>query len=216
LDVKLYYNEYWRGSKRDRNALYADPPTWPEKETRRLLGSLRGIAEGVILDAGCGDGTFDRILCAEMRPHKLFGLDISHTAIRKAHQASPCDHSTFSVGDSTSLPYKDRLFDCVLLIEVLEHIFDVPRLLSEVRRVLKDGGKAFITTTDFNLLKRMFISIFCFERYFFPTNPHIRFFTRRSLKTLLTDAGFKEVSYRWNGSYLGLMPMGQMAVCQKV
>jgi ubiquinone/menaquinone biosynthesis C-methylase UbiE len=214
--VKAYYEKYWQGTLETDDALYADPPTWPEKETRRLLKAMDGVINGVVLDAGCGDGTFDRIICRHHPDLTLYGMDISRTAVSKAGSDPSSGRLSFAVGDVVSLPFKDRIFDCVVLIEVIEHVFDVPQLLGEINRVLKDGAKLFITTTDFNLLKKMIVAAFLFERYFYPTNPHIRIFTRKSLKDILLKSGFNVRSYQWNGSYFGIMPMGQIVICEKV
>jgi ubiquinone/menaquinone biosynthesis C-methylase UbiE len=214
--MKSYYEKYWQGTLGDSDALYADPPTWPETETRRLLKAMDGVINGSVLDAGCGDGTFDRIICSHHPDLTLYGMDISRTAVSKAGRNQSLKRLSFLVGDVVSLPLKDRMFDCVILVEVIEHVFDVTQLLGELKRVLKDGGKLFITTTDFNLLKKMIVAVFLFERYFYPTNPHIRIFTRKSLKDILQKSGFKVLSYRWNGSYFGIMPMGQIVICEKV
>ncbi len=214
--MKSYYEKYWQGTLGDSDALYADPPTWPEKETRRLLKALNGVINGVVLDAGCGDGTFDKIICTHHPDLKLYGMDISWSAVGKAGSAPLPKRLSFAVGDVVSLPFKDLMFDCVILVEVIEHVFDVPQLLGELKRVLKDGGKLLITTTDFNLLKKMIVAVFLFERYFYPTNPHIRIFTRKSLKDILHKSGFNVLSYQWNGNYFGIMPMGQIVICEKV
>lgn len=213
--MKSYYEKYWRGTLDDDDALYADPPTWPEKETRRLLKATDGVINGVVLDAGCGDGTFARII-RDLNPKlQLFGLDISQIAVKKACREESQSQASYLVGDVISLPYKDETFDCVMLIEVIEHVLDVSKLLSETNRVLKNSGKLFVTTTDFNFLKKIVVSAFFFEEYFHPTNPHIRIFSHKSLKDILNKRGFKVLSYRWNGSYFGIMPMGQIVICRK-
>jgi len=103
----------------------------------------------------------------------------------------------------------------VTLIEVIEHLLDPEALLCEIRRVLKDEGPLIITTSDFNWPKKVLIAACCWERYFHPAGPHIRFFTRSSLARLLDKLGLRVVAYRWNASYFGLMPKGQITVARK-
>lgn len=50
------------------------------------------------------------------------------------------------VGDAHNLPFEDQSFDAVLCAEVLEHLIDPMQAISEMRRVLKPGGRAIITT----------------------------------------------------------------------
>lgn len=212
--MKAYYEKYWQGTLDKEDALYADPPNWPEKETNRILKAFEGRISGKVLDVGCGDGTLTRILLKHDPHLKLTGMDISETAIRQARDGHD-HHLEYSVADVISMPYKSRSFDCIILVEVLEHVFDTMRVLSEMNRILKDDGCLFITTTDFNGLKKLLISLIWFDRYFYPTNPHIRIFTKNTLKDLLHKNGFKITHYQWNGSYWGIMPMGQIVICKK-
>ena len=209
---KAYYEKYWQGTLDKKNTLYADPPNWPKKETNRILKAMGGQISGKVLDIGCGNGTLTRKLDSYLQ---LTGMDISEAAIRQAKN-NRFDYLKYSVGDAIFLPYKSNSFDCVILIEVLEHIFDTIAVLSEINRILKTNGKLFITTTDFNFLKKLIISLFLFDRYFYPTNPHIRIFTKKTLKSLLCKTGFRVIHYQWNGSYWGIMPMGQIVICEKM
>lgn len=212
--MKEYYEKYWLGTLDKTDALYADPPYWPEKEANRILKAMDGKIQGRVLDVGCGDGDFGRMLMQRKYGLELHGVDIAETAIRKAH-TSMDGNMRLTVGDVTGLPYRDDSFDCVLLIEVIEHVFDILRLLGEINRVLKNDGVLFITTTDFNLLKKIFISFFLFDRYFYPTNPHIRFFTKKTLISVLDKRGFKVIYHQWNGHYFRLIPMGQIMIGKK-
>lgn len=48
--------------------------------------------------------------------------------------------------DMLDMQFDDQSFDCVIANHVLEHVSDVPRALSEIRRVLKAGGLAILQT----------------------------------------------------------------------
>lgn len=84
------------------------------------------------------------------------------------------------------LPFPDASYDAVLLINVLEHVFECRQLIQEARRVLKPGGQAIIVVP-----------------FLFPIHPspHDYWrFTRESLERLLSDAGFTAVTVRPLGS----------------
>jgi ubiquinone/menaquinone biosynthesis C-methylase UbiE len=85
-----------------------------------------------------------------------------------------------------ALPFGDSSFDLVLCAETIEHVRDVQLLLSEIRRVLRPGGTLALTTPAHLPLGRRPD----------PLSPHLRFFTRRSLRRLLDELGFEPRSLR--------------------
>ncbi len=50
------------------------------------------------------------------------------------------------IGDAHALPFKNEEFEVVLCAEVLEHLIDPKKAISEMRRVLKSGGTLILTT----------------------------------------------------------------------
>jgi ubiquinone/menaquinone biosynthesis C-methylase UbiE len=80
-----------------------------------------------------------------------------------------------------ALPFDDGSFDLVLCAETIEHVRDVQLFLSEIRRVLRPGGTLALTTPANLPLGRLPD----------PLSPHLRFFTRRSLRRLLDELGFE-------------------------
>ena len=95
--------------------------------------ALEMISDGSVLDLGCGDGTlFDSL---KLRGNTAEGLDISQEAIKKCeakgHKVKLFD---FSNGQ---LPYADNSFDYVVMLDVLEHLYNPDTLLVEAKRVSK-------------------------------------------------------------------------------
>jgi hypothetical protein len=70
-------------------------------------------------------------------------------------------------------------------------VFDVRRYLAEISRVLRTGGQLLLTMPYHGLIKNLAVAAFNFERHFHVYGGHIRFFTTRSLKSALDDAGFE-------------------------
>ena len=88
-----------------------------------------------LLDAGCGEGSYDRVVydafAAQGRPCVLAGFDLSKDAIRLAAKLLP--EAAFAVGGSFSAPVRDGWAD------VLMNIFS-PFAEQEFCRVLRSGG----------------------------------------------------------------------------
>ena len=98
------------------------------------------------LDVGCGDGTVTLKLKEILGAKVARGVDISAQATElakgKGVEAVQVDL------DNQDLPFPADSFGFVLCAEVMEHVFDPGRLLSEIRRVLKPGGLALVTTPN--------------------------------------------------------------------
>ncbi|MDI6808895.1 MAG: class I SAM-dependent methyltransferase [Candidatus Eisenbacteria bacterium] len=106
-----------------------------------------------VLDLGCGDGK--KILLLGQKYLKgegrLFGIDISATAVRKAGEMNELlnrEVKGFAVGESEGLPVRENSLDAVLCVELLEHTASPERALSEIHRILAPGGFAIIGTPN--------------------------------------------------------------------
>jgi SAM-dependent methyltransferase len=166
-----YDDELWE--------LVGEDPGPPREALREFVRSL-GHAERV-LDLGCGDGR----LSAELDAAELTAADVSRVALERARGRVP-QARIAELEPDAPLPFGDGAFDLVLCAETIEHVRDVQLLLSEVRRVLRPGGVLALTTPASPPLVRAPD----------PLSPHLRLFTRRSLRRLLDGLGFDVPSLR--------------------
>ena len=150
----------------------------PPEHLSRFVASLDQVADA--LDLGCGDGTLTRLVRAE----RVTAADVSAVALGRARERLP-EAELVELEPDARLPLDDSAFDLVLCAETIEHVRDVQLLLSEVRRVLRPGGALALTTP---VHRRAAAPD--------PLSPHIRFFTRRSLRELLGAMGFDVASIR--------------------
>jgi ubiquinone/menaquinone biosynthesis C-methylase UbiE len=127
------------------------------------------------LDLGCGDGAVSTAIPAA----KLTLADVSAAALERARGRMQYADSAELEPDAP-LPFADGAFDLVVCTETLEHVRDIQLFLSEVRRVLQPGGRVAITTPAHR-------SVIGAPD---PLSPHLRFFTKRSLRGLLDRMGF--------------------------
>lgn len=118
-----------------------------------ILSLLDAGDATAILDVGCGRGTdLQRIGRLTGRDARLVGVDASEAGIAEARRATAGDsRHSYRVHDiSTDLPFGDAEFDRVLSVNLLECIPDKQRLLREVHRVLKPGGRVVFAHWDWD------------------------------------------------------------------
>jgi ubiquinone/menaquinone biosynthesis C-methylase UbiE len=107
-----------------------------------------------VLDVGCGTGDFLRLLAPMVSPGKAVGLDLSETMIAEASQRSQggSDNVSFRSGSVLDLPFQDGSFDRVIATQLLLHVPDPWRALTEMKRVLASSGLISVTEIDWGAL----------------------------------------------------------------
>lgn len=107
-----------------------------------------------ILDIGCGYGAF--VILANRNRCKAIGLEIQNFQIAVARQrliqeakGDSNPECIFVQGSAYALPFQDQSFDAITLWDVLEHVDDYEKVMIEAHRVLKTGGKIFISCPNY-------------------------------------------------------------------
>jgi ubiquinone/menaquinone biosynthesis C-methylase UbiE len=116
------------------------------------LSQLKGK---LILDAGCGPGTYGLMLAQE--GNEVVGIEISSDAVHQANRRAKEKGVNFSaqVVDLENIPFDDNSFDICFCGWVLHHFPDINPAVSELVRVLKPGGKiALAEPNESNLAVR--------------------------------------------------------------
>src|SRR5215211_7014033 len=91
-----------------------------------------------VLDVCCGTG--DLALAAAEAGGRVTGLDFSAPMLKRARRKSP--EVDWVAGDALALPFTDASFDATAVGFGVRNLDDLPRGLSELRRVLRPGGRA--------------------------------------------------------------------------
>jgi arsenite methyltransferase len=119
---------------------------------RRYLDLLRAKPNELMLDVGCGSGSFCRTLAPAVAPDgRVVGIDVSSAAVALAVQLSVIDDApnlSFSCADGHDLPFPDESFDAAVCISVLAYCDDPARVLAEIRRVLRPAGRLLVASAD--------------------------------------------------------------------
>ena len=144
------------------------------------LGLLRHLVRDErperVLDLGCGMGGFLEGL-SELGD-RVFPCDV------EVESLAECSNRGFDSGVVSSgyaLPYQDASFDLVCMFDAIEHIEDDRRAMAEVARVLRPGGRIFVSVPAYPFL--------------YANNDrvarHYRRYTRRSLREVFESAGLE-------------------------
>jgi SAM-dependent methyltransferase len=116
----------------------------------KVFALVRGdaLAGRRLVDVGAGEGFFSRLLGEDLKAHGvapdavLRACDLFPEQFRYADV--PCDR----VDVGMRLPYPDEAFDVACSIEVVEHLEDQFHFVRELYRILRPGGRAFVTTPN--------------------------------------------------------------------
>jgi len=158
-----------------------------------------------VLDLGCAGGFMAEALAD--RGARVTGIDPAAEAIEaaRAHARQTARPISYDVGVGEALPYPSAAFDAVVCVDVLEHVADLDKVLSEVARVLRPGGRFLYDTINRNPLARL-ATITMAEDVLglLPKGTHdpAMFITPAELRSALARAGLTA------GPQTGLGPRG--------
>jgi SAM-dependent methyltransferase len=187
-------------------------------------------ATGRCLDYGCGDGSFIH-RCLQAKDLSFTGVDANQELVAQNKYGLDLRPA------GKPLPFEDDCFDCITMLDVLEHIADQEGILAELHRVLKPGSKFIVTVPgkhvfsflDMGNFKFLFPRLHCL----YITLAHSRQYYARKyqdgalvgdverdkgwhqhfrpaeLAELLANGGFRPVDL--DGSGLFSRPMGILA-----
>jgi SAM-dependent methyltransferase len=175
------------------------------RRARLIIENLDLKGNERVLDAGCGDGYYLKLL-HELYPNlELYGIDIDTKALAVANinlEKELKDKKIIIYERSINeTEFKDNFFDAVFSTEVLEHVPDDLGAVKEVKRVLKENGKYIFTVPNYNfpfmwdplnwVLQNLFNAHIKSGFFAGIWNQHIRLYTIDKLVELSSKADMK-------------------------
>ncbi len=147
--------------------------------------SLVQLKEGQrFLDIGCGTGWAVRYAASLMKENgEFYGVDLSSKMIEKAVENPRGYKSThFYNARVEELPFDSDFFDVAICTSSFHHYLDPSKALDEIRRVLKPGGRVYITDgTGDDILTRLM------DKYVMARNPdHVKLYSTGEYRDLFS------------------------------
>ena len=165
-----------------------------------------------ILDVGCGGG----ILAEEFSAAGLnvIGIDPSSESLRTAekHARENRLDIQYLKGSGEEIPMLDETFRLAYCCDVLEHVKNLPKTISEIARVLKPGGVFFFDTINRTIISKL-VAIKIWQEWkstaFMPPHLHVweMFIKPRELAQIMENCGFEVKQFRGSSPNVSIPKM---------
>lgn len=206
--VSLYS---WRDAKPTQAHQYILPAMI--KQVDELAHRRRRVLK--ILDLGCGNGSVAAVL--NQMGHAVTAIDASPDGIEIARQAYPGIDFRLGSLDEDFTVWAHEPVDLVISVEVIEHLYNPGSLIEQSFSILRKGGHLILTTPYHGYLKNLILTLTNgWDRHFSVNRDggHIKFFSRRTLSRMATEAGFQDLCFRGLGRFPGVWK-SMMLVAEK-
>jgi 2-polyprenyl-6-hydroxyphenyl methylase/3-demethylubiquinone-9 3-methyltransferase len=203
-DLSIYDTHaphWWDGSQRFLRLLHNLVPA-RLAHFDKIVGTWRGKT---VVDLGCGGGFMAEALA--QRGASVIGVDISEAvvAVARVHAHVEGLAIDYRVGEAEAIPVPDSSVDCVVCVDVLEHVADLDRVLDEIARVLKPRAVFLFDTINRTPLASLVV-VHLGESALGPlppgTHDPAKFIKPTELSSKLAQRGFDV------GPLVGLGPRG--------
>ncbi len=137
-----------------------------------------------ILEIGSGQG-FHLSVLARDDSNEVIGIDLSKNDLKISRKRYP--NLDFRYMNAEKLKFKKNTFDEIYALDVLEHVDNLNKVLNEITRVLKPGGK-FIINIPYHKSERWLLKV---RPTFHKEIHHVRIFGEKELESILKKKKYK-------------------------
>ena len=155
--------------------------------------------EKKVLDVGCAYGNLAEVMSSNKC--EVVGVEISPKAGKKAKKYC----KEVIIGDVESvelLPEYIDYFDYIIFADILEHLKNPLKVLKRYKKYLKDEGCVVISLpniTNWRMRLKILFGNFEYKDTGILDSGHLRFFTEKSAKKMLSNAGYEIIKFDLTG-----------------
>jgi len=189
-ELKRYYrNEYRKAYKpdvrgqADAERLFDSAVGFQQDRVARIERYLR--RDAAVLDVGCSSGAF--LFHIKDKVKEAVGVEIDPEAAKFASERCGCPVYTDYLAET---PLAKRSFDAVCAFQVMEHVGNPLEFLLQLKDYAKEDGLLYVEVPN---LRDVLVSAFDLPNYrtFYFRSAHLFYFSERSLRILLDQAGLE-------------------------
>ncbi|GAC44154.1 bifunctional glycosyltransferase family 2 protein/class I SAM-dependent methyltransferase [Paenibacillus popilliae] len=147
-----------------------------------------------ILEVGCGCGASLLKLKNEYPLVELYGIELNESAACMAALIANVESGNI---ETIELTYPEQFFDYIILGDVLEHLYDPWKVLTDISRCLKEEGNVLASIPNvmhFSLIRNLLNGYWTYRDSGLLDRTHVRFFTFYEICKLFKEAGFESVA----------------------
>lgn len=183
-----------------------------QKWRRFVVKKAGNPAGGWVLDLATGTGDIGALMIDSHATSRVVGADFSLNMLKEAKNRFSQKELNWQACDANRLPFCDNSFAAVTFGYLLRNVDDVPRVLAEVYRVLKPGGRVVCLDTTPPVKNMMYPLLRFYFRFGIPvmgrliandqaayaylTGSTMDFYSAEALAELFTKAGFAGVGFK--------------------
>jgi ubiquinone/menaquinone biosynthesis C-methylase UbiE len=162
--------------------------------SHRMLLAAIGPEDRRILDIGCGTGIFANRVLQRFPDTQVWGIDLSDGMLRQCQPRCESTGRRFHLvqGNSERLPFKNDAFDLITCSHSFHHYPSQPRVVAEMHRVLRPGGRLLILDGD----RDRWWGWLLYNVLVVMIEGPVQHLTSYAFRHLYRDAGFTNVSQR--------------------
>jgi len=176
-------------------------------QTNNILHKLNKILNDIKpnelthLDVGCGNGAITKKIAKHFK--STHGIDTSKEGISFANKNNN-NNIEFSCESIDDLLLKNKRFNFVSTIEVIEHVYDPFHFMNGLYNITENGGYVLISTPYHGYFKNLLISLLNLnDKHYTVSWPHghIKFFSVKTLTELINRYNFSIESVNFSGRF---------------
>ncbi len=188
-----YFSRIKEEFKRQAETLSVAPVFTDSGVLEQIHAAIKPTMKMNLLDLGCGPGIVTAAMAQDVR--EVVAYDLTPEMLdqaRKRCREAGLKNARFELGSAEHLPFEDETFDCVVTRLTIHHFLDPRRVMDEVVRVTRQGGKVVVADVVSSEDDEEATLHNALETLRDPT--HVRMFSPGDLLEMVRSAGLRIAS----------------------